>query len=281
MKDEKQRLEESGVARTGSPATSRNLEAVIARLAKIGRCGGPSFSPNGTRIAFVADLSGSPQAWSVPIDGGWPDKITALDDPVGRVDWSPAGQYIALLVSPGGGMNRQVYVVRPDGSELRRLTRGGTESNRLGPWTRDGTKLFVTSNRRDPAWLDTFLVDVKTNDWREVARTHGMSWLMDVSRDGGRALLWRGSSGNNDLYLLDLERGTERHLTPHVGDASVGAARFSADGHSVYLQTDDGREFAALARLQLDGEALGSTETVVTRDCGLEGFEITRDGSCA
>jgi dipeptidyl aminopeptidase/acylaminoacyl peptidase len=178
-------------------------------------------------------------------------------------------------------MNRQVYVVSPDGSDLRRLTPGGAENNRLGPWTTDGATLLVTSNRRDPSSLDTFLVDVANNEWREVARTQGMSWLMDVSRDGNRALLRRGADGDNDLYLLDLEGGVERHLTPHAGEMSVGAAQFSPDGRVVYLQTDGGREFAALARLQLDGERSGSIETVVARDCGLENFQITDDGSCA
>ena len=72
-----------GAAGTGIPAAKRDLAEVIARLAKIGRCGAPSFSPDGTRVAFISDLSGSPQAWSVSIDGGWPEKITAVESGLG------------------------------------------------------------------------------------------------------------------------------------------------------------------------------------------------------
>ncbi|MGH8933916.1 MAG: TolB family protein [Egibacteraceae bacterium] len=57
-------------------------------------------------------------------------------------------------------MNQQVYVARPDGTGLRRLTDGGSEHNRLGRWTRDGEALAVTSNRRGASRLDAFVVDV-------------------------------------------------------------------------------------------------------------------------
>jgi len=36
-------------------------------------------------------MSGSPQVWIVAARGGWPDQITALDDPVANIEWSPDG----------------------------------------------------------------------------------------------------------------------------------------------------------------------------------------------
>jgi hypothetical protein len=69
-----------------------------------------------------SDLSGSPQGWTVPIEGGAPAQITT-GDPVGRLGWSPAGDHLAFTAAPGGGMNRQVYTVRPDGSDSSRSRR--------------------------------------------------------------------------------------------------------------------------------------------------------------
>ena len=34
---------------------------------------------------------------------------TSLDDPVGLVEWSPDGRFLAFTVAPGGGMNSQIY----------------------------------------------------------------------------------------------------------------------------------------------------------------------------
>lgn len=254
---------------------------LLGRLANIGRCGGPTFSPDGQRVAFVSDLSGSPQAWSIATDGRRPERITAFDASVLRASWSPRGDLIAVIAAPGGGMNRQVYTIRPDGSEQRLLTPGGLENNRLGPWTPDGSRLFVTSDLREPEWLDTYLVDVGSGAWAEVARTRGISVLMDVSRDGRRALLRRGPDGNNDLYVIDLDHATERHLTPHGGDATFSNARFASDSMSLYLLTDECREHACFARVGLDDGGVAAVEVVAAREHGLEMFEITDDGTCA
>lgn len=76
------------------------------------------FFPGCNRIAFVSDLTGVPQVWTVPTDGGWPTLVTALDDQVRVVNWSPYGQWLAFGLTPGGGMNEQIYLVRPDGTGL-------------------------------------------------------------------------------------------------------------------------------------------------------------------
>ena len=82
------------------------LETAVAGLARIGGCRGASLSPDGTRIAFVADFTGIPQVWTAPVAGGEPTQVTDLEDQVGSVYWSPAGEILAFTVAPGGGNER-------------------------------------------------------------------------------------------------------------------------------------------------------------------------------
>src|ERR1700730_5510071 len=83
----------------------------VAQRVKAGACSSQSFSPDGERVAFVSNLSGIPQIWTVDRRGGWPDMVTAFDAPVAGVQWSPRGGLLAVAVAPGGGMNQQIYFV--------------------------------------------------------------------------------------------------------------------------------------------------------------------------
>ena len=53
-----------GRASRSSRATkSAQLVEMVTRMAKIGRASSPTFSPDGTRLAFVSDQTGVPQVW--------------------------------------------------------------------------------------------------------------------------------------------------------------------------------------------------------------------------
>ena len=258
------------------------LEATIGRLARVGGCRGATLAPDGERLAFISDLTGTPQVWTIPTSGGFPAQVTALDEQVGAVYWSPAGDRLAFGAAPGGGMNEQIYVVRPDGTGLRRLTDGGTATNTLAGWTRDGRQLRVSSNRRAGAALDPYLLDPTTGSWTLLREASGRSALNDVSRDGRWAIESRLlSRGDNDLYLLDLERGGEALLTPHGGPGTFANARFAPDGRSIYLISNGDRDLLALGRIALDGAGQpGPLKILAGRDdAELDEIALSDDGA--
>jgi len=260
------------------------VETIAATMARVGRCASPSFSPDGDRLAFVSDLSGIPQVWTVAVTGGWPDRVTALDDQVSAVSWSPNGAWLAFTLAPGGGLNEQIYIVRPDGTGLRRLTDGGRETNRLDGWTHDGATLLVASNRRDPAAMDVYRLDLADGMMRLVARNKGIGRVTDISRDGRLALLYRmANRGDDNVYLLDLQNGAETLLTPHEGPGSFASALFSPDGRHAYLSSTKDRDLVALARVEVTPVGHpGPLETIAARvDAELDVFALTDDGTTA
>jgi dipeptidyl aminopeptidase/acylaminoacyl peptidase len=268
-----------GVVAADTATTTDDLTDAITLMARIGRCGSPTFSPNGKTLAFVCDMSGVPQVWSAPTESGWPTLVTALDDPVSSVEWSPSGDWLAISVAPGGGMNSQIYLVRPDGTGLKRYTRGGKDNNWLAPWTHDGSALMMSSNVRDGAAMDSYLL-VPDGRMEMVAQNPGIGNFEDLSRDNRLALVSRMKSrGSNDVYLIDLSNKKETNLTPHDGPGEF-AGQFSNDAKTVYLASNKDRDLKAFAKEKIgpNGEA-GPIEVIAARDdAELADFEINEQG---
>ena len=259
-----------------------DLRTSIERMAKIGSCSSASLSPGGLRIAFVSDLNGVPQVWTVAAEGGWPDLVTTLDDQILGVSWSPVGEWLAFLLAPGGGMNQQIYIVHPDGTGLRRLTQGGKDNNWFSGWTHDGRKLLVASSQRDANAMDGYLVDVATGDFQLIAQNDGIGSLSDVSRDGRYTILSQvPQRSDSNLYLIDIQSGTRTLLTPHEGPGTFEEGKFSLDGRTIYLIANLNREQPAFCRIVLSqDDKPGTIEVLSGRDdAELQEFHISEDGS--
>jgi dipeptidyl aminopeptidase/acylaminoacyl peptidase len=261
-------------------AITDDVQRTVALMAKVGSCASPSFSPDGKRLAFVSNMSGSPQIWTVATEGGWPTQVTALDDPVGFVAWSPDGKWLAFQVAPGGGMNQQVYLMHPDGTGMRRITSGGKETNGLSGWSHDGRWLAWDSNRKRPGSMDAYAYDVTTSESMTIADLQGVGGIEDFSRDRKKVVLSRlKSRGSNDLFVRDLDSGKEVLLTPHEGPGSFGIGVFSPDGSTVYISSNKDRDRMAFAKVSASG---GPIQVIATRDdAELSGAQITEDGQTA
>ena len=61
----------------------------------------------------------------------------------GWPEWSPTGEWIVFASNRTGPANTgQLYLIRPDGSDLRRIT-GGPWSYAQPAWSTDGSALFA------------------------------------------------------------------------------------------------------------------------------------------
>ena len=184
----------------------------------------------------------------------------------------------------GGGMNTQLYLVRPNGTDLRLLTEGGQDNNWLGPWSHDGRFVALSSNRERPDSMDCYLADTRSGDLRLVTRNDGTATVGDISRDCRRAIVERVAHRSDaNLILVDLDSGGETTLTPHEGPGSFHGGTFAPDGKTVYLASNKDRDLTAFARISIDAAGNpGPIEVVAERDdAELDGFRITEDGSTA
>ena len=124
----------------------------------------PAWSPDGTRLVFALETAKQPTKQTdvlgalnvLDVAGGAMTQITPIALGASDPDWSPDGSRIVF--NSQGGHSPFVYVVRPDGSGLRRITRR-TRVFSLNPsdppvalvaqfqpsWSPDGRQILFTN----------------------------------------------------------------------------------------------------------------------------------------
>src|SRR5262245_29787297 len=81
----------------------------------------PAISPDGGKIVFMSDRDGDIEIYLMQVDGTHPQRLTRSAGRDAHPTWSPDGKLI-YFQSPRDTPLPQVFVMRADGSDPRRLT---------------------------------------------------------------------------------------------------------------------------------------------------------------
>jgi Tol biopolymer transport system component len=134
----------------------------------------PAWSPDGTTIAFVHGLDG---IWLVDADGSNERQLTTREED-DQPDWSPDGEWIAFSREDGeyqssvSGSTRywvDICVVRPDGGDLRRLTRHAGV-NVAPTWSPDGKRIVFASDRAHEDLMDMYVMSADGTRQKRLTR---------------------------------------------------------------------------------------------------------------
>jgi Tol biopolymer transport system component/DNA-binding winged helix-turn-helix (wHTH) protein len=138
-------LRDLNVWQVESPGTLQDTSRPARLIASTKADEDPQFSPDGKRIGFTSDRSGTMQVWVCSHDGSNALQLTSLPGSGAQLSaWSPDGRSIAFNSAVRG--NWDIYVVPADGGVPRRLTAEGSDDS--GPsWSRDGRSVYFGSNR--------------------------------------------------------------------------------------------------------------------------------------
>lgn len=267
----------------------------------------PIFSPDGKRIAFLTDISGNFQVWSVgaeadnengpmpSAEAGWPLQLTYFTDKVWEIHGTAAAPHLIAVSDVGGNERQQFYLISnygvgtndTVGHDIRRLSVDDDAIHRFGAWSADGNAIIYTSNARNGVDFDLYWMDVLSGERRLVAETSGNRAVVAWSPNGSTALMLDSlASEQHELYLVDLTGGEERHLTADQPWARYAAVTWTKGGIFALSDREDDR--LALCRLDTDS---GDLITIVsgeellaaanTGDGELESFVIAPDGQTA
>jgi len=218
----------------------------------------PSWSPDGQRLVFVSTRTGRHGLY-VGILGRGKVRRLAVDSTCENVEprWAPTGGWIAFRSDCDG--NREVYRIRPDGSERRRLTHAPLEDSEPA-WSPDGHRLLFTSYRDGQP--DVYVMNADGTGVRRLTETPGgHSRRAEWSPDGQWVAFGSDREGDEEVYVMHLDGSGLRNVTNHP--AREYYSRWAPDGrHLVFTSNREPKQYGdrsvanAIYSVAMDGTEL-------------------------
>jgi dipeptidyl aminopeptidase/acylaminoacyl peptidase len=135
----------------------------------------PTWSPDGSRIAFVSDRRRQrhdevlrSDLWVVPVAGGRPTRVTRARGMAAFPAWSPDGRQLAFIGGEDGdnfwSKNAELLVVDADGASPPRaigegFARLGVPEGQLVQWSADGKGVLAVCVERGAAGIHRYDLD--------------------------------------------------------------------------------------------------------------------------
>jgi Tol biopolymer transport system component len=200
------------------------------------RDGDPSFSPDGTKIAFESFRDGSSEVYVMNADGTGVTRLTFAPGEDRGTSWSPDGSRIAFhsarfpAAVPGPGHSSlEILTMNADGSDQVRLTENNFQ-DALASWSPDGTKIAFNSNRD----LDheIYVMDADGSNQTRLTFSPREDAHPMWSPDGSQIAFHSRRRGTLDIFVMDADGSDVRRITT-TDDAHEFFPVWSPDGTQI------------------------------------------------
>jgi Tol biopolymer transport system component len=207
----------------------------VRLIASSGRNYDPRYSPDGGRIAFVSDRSGSMELWVADSEDKNPQQLTHIGAPwLGGISWSPRGDQIAFDARPDG--RSAIFLIDSNGGPPKVFDNSAYEE-RMPAWSHNGDAIYFNSNR--DGTLAIWRKSLLDGSVQRVS-PHGMF----ASAADDKSLVYSNRDG--DLWSTTLD-GTNAKQIPDLPSSSPVMSWYM-QGNDIFLTQaiDNGHDYRLL-----------------------------------
>ncbi|MEW6285093.1 MAG: hypothetical protein AB1509_02600 [Chloroflexota bacterium] len=179
---------------------------------RIGNVISPSFSPDGQIILFANRAGDGPTSlWTVDVTGKNPKLLYTGPADIVAADWSPDGSTIAFAMATDRPGSHEVFLMNPDATNIRQLTRGLEGIGGSLDWSPDGRFLLIYAG--PPGDKDIFRIDVEAQTASQLT-DGGNNAAASYSPDG-QWIAFNSQRNNDqaDLFVMRADGSDLRQIT--------------------------------------------------------------------
>lgn len=204
----------------------------------------PSWSPDGSKVAYVSFESGQAEIFTHEIRTGVRKSRSRYPGLNGAPSWSPDGTRLAMTLSKDG--NPDIYVLELASGKLSRITNHWSIDTEA-VWMVDGNSLVYTSSRSGKPQL--YRQDARPGATPKRLTYEGnYNASASVSPDGSKLAYVHGEGNVYRIALLELDTGSSRILT----DGRLDESPEFAPNNSMVLYASKDRKGAVMATVSTD-----------------------------
>lgn len=197
------------------PALGKEQHILVPATSETDQGPGPQISPDGKKLAYMSDRSGSMEIWVSDRDGSNSAQLTAIGF-AGTPRWSPDSKSIAFDAGTREGST--IFAVRVDGGALRQLAWDNGESV-CPSWSHDGKWVYFASQRTGE--YQVWKVRAEGGAPEQITRNGGHAALESI--DGKYLYYAKTHYANPEIWQVPVAGGTEKLVSPLIRPASWAA----------------------------------------------------------
>jgi len=211
-------------------------------------------SKDESKLIFSTNLNGKFDLWAMDLPHTYPYQLTATNQMSEFIKINPEKRHILTSFDNDGDENYQIYALPLSGGNPLPILTGEKEDKFFyGYLSKDGERLYYTTSKDNPSFLDNRLYNLKTKEDKLLLKgENALTFIVALSPSEESFVYTKIYSNTYQVAFLRTEN-QDKPLTPDPESVHHTSSPVFIDESTIYFLTDYDKDFSYLAKYDTHG----------------------------